>query len=64
MNLRRLPAALLWMLVPTRIEDAAKRDAVKNFLNWMLTDGQQFCEPLSYAKLPPNLSLRRPRPSS
>jgi phosphate transport system substrate-binding protein len=25
---------------------------VKDFLKWMMTDGQQFCEPLAYAKLP------------
>ena len=30
----------------------AKRDAMKGFLKWALTDGQSYAENLSYAKLP------------
>ena len=30
----------------------AKRDAIKGFVSWMLTDGQNDTEALSYAKLP------------
>jgi phosphate transport system substrate-binding protein len=45
-------ASFTWLLIPSKIEDAAKRDVVKDFLKWMMTDGQQFCEALSYAKLP------------
>jgi phosphate transport system substrate-binding protein len=41
-----------WLLVPAKINDAPKRDAIKNFLKWMLTDGQGYNEQLSYAKLP------------
>ena len=29
-----------------------RRTAIKDFLAWMMTSGQQFCEPLAYAKLP------------
>jgi phosphate transport system substrate-binding protein len=45
-------SSFTWLLIPTRIPDAAKRDALKGFLKWMLTDGQKFAEPLAYAKLP------------
>jgi phosphate transport system substrate-binding protein len=45
-------SSFTWLLIPTQIPDAAKRDALKAFLKWMLTDGQKFAEPLAYAKLP------------
>ena len=41
-----------WLLIPQTIKDGAKRDAIKTFLKWMLTDGQGYNEALSYAKLP------------
>jgi ABC-type phosphate transport system substrate-binding protein len=40
------------LLVPTTIPDANKRQVIKNFLNWMLGDGQKDTEALSYARLP------------
>jgi phosphate transport system substrate-binding protein len=45
-------SSFTWLLIPARITDAAKRDAIKGFLNWMLADGQNYAENLSYAKLP------------
>ncbi|MGH9746494.1 MAG: phosphate ABC transporter substrate-binding protein PstS [Candidatus Acidiferrales bacterium] len=45
-------SSFTWLLVPAQISDAAKRDAIKGFLKWMLTDGQGYNEGLSYAKLP------------
>jgi phosphate transport system substrate-binding protein len=45
-------ASFTWLLVPAKIQDATKRDAIKAFLKWMLTDGQGYAEQLSYAKLP------------
>jgi len=45
-------ASFTWLLIPEKIQDASKRDAIKNFLKWMLTDGQGQTEALSYAKLP------------
>jgi phosphate transport system substrate-binding protein len=45
-------ASFTWLLIPAQIQDAGKRDAIKAFLNWMLTDGQNDCEPLAYSKLP------------
>ncbi len=45
-------SSFTWLLIPAQIQDAGKRDAIKGFLNWMMGDGQQFCEGLAYAKLP------------
>ena len=45
-------SSFTWLLIPAKIDDAAKRDAIKGFLNWMMTDGQGYCEGLAYAKLP------------
>ncbi len=45
-------SSFTWLLIPAQIQDAAKKAAIKDFLGWMLTAGQQFCEPLAYAKLP------------
>jgi phosphate transport system substrate-binding protein len=41
-----------WLLIPSRIPDAAKKKALTDFLQWMLSDGQNMVEALSYAKLP------------
>ncbi|HEY6464806.1 MAG TPA: phosphate ABC transporter substrate-binding protein PstS [Candidatus Acidoferrales bacterium] len=45
-------SSFTWLLIPAKFDDAAKRDAVKGFLSWMLTGGQGMNESLSYAKLP------------
>ncbi len=45
-------ASFTWLLIPSKFSDATKRDIVKDFLKWALTDGQQYAEALSYAKLP------------
>jgi phosphate transport system substrate-binding protein len=45
-------ASFTWLLIPAKFTDTAKRDVVKDFLKWMMTDGQSSCEALSYAKLP------------
>ncbi len=41
-----------WMLIPSQIPDATKRNDIKGFLQWMLTTGQKDAEGLSYAPLP------------
>jgi phosphate transport system substrate-binding protein len=46
-------SSFTWLLIPSRIQDATKRQIIKNFLQWMMTSGQQYCEALAYAKLPP-----------
>ena len=45
-------ASFTWLLIPAKIEDAAKRDAIRGFLKWMMTEGQGSVEALSYARLP------------
>ena len=41
-----------WLLIPEKFSDAGKRDAMKGFVKWMLADGQNYAEALSYARLP------------
>ena len=45
-------ASFTWLLVPTRIKDAEKGRAMKEFLAWMLADGQKLAPGLQYAPLP------------
>jgi phosphate transport system substrate-binding protein len=45
-------ASFTWLLIPAKIQDTAKRDAIKGFLKWMLADGQNSVEALTYARLP------------
>ncbi|MGA9056137.1 MAG: phosphate ABC transporter substrate-binding protein PstS [Terriglobia bacterium] len=45
-------ASFTYLLIPTKIEDANKKDIIKGFLTWMLNDGQKAVEALSYARLP------------
>jgi len=45
-------SSFTWLLIPSKFADAAKRDVVKDFLKWALTDGQKYAEGLSYAALP------------
>lgn len=45
-------SSFTWLLIPSKISDAGKREALKGFVKWMLADGQNYTEALSYAKLP------------
>jgi phosphate transport system substrate-binding protein len=45
-------SSFTWLLIPAKFSDTGKRDAMKGFLKWALTDGQSYAENLSYAKLP------------
>ena len=45
-------SSFTWLLIPSKFSDVNKRDAIKGFLKWMLSDGQNEVEKLSYAKLP------------
>src|SRR5271155_2589904 len=45
-------SSFTWLLIPQKFQDATKREAVKKFLYWMIADGQNDVEALSYAKLP------------
>ena len=41
-----------WLLIPAKVQNAAKRKVLVDFLKWMLADGQKMTEALAYAKLP------------
>lgn len=45
-------ASFTWLLIPSKIADAQKKKVITDFLRWMMTDGQKFCEALAYATLP------------
>ena len=45
-------ASFTWFVVPTRIADDAKRDAIAGFLKWMLGPGQRQAAALGYLALP------------
>ncbi len=45
-------SSFTWLLVPANVQDASKKVILKEFLHWMLTDGQKYAEPLAYARLP------------
>ncbi len=45
-------SSFTWLLIPRKIEDAAKRKEITAFLKWMLGPGQKMTEALSYAPLP------------
>jgi phosphate transport system substrate-binding protein len=51
-------ASFTYLLIPTKIEDANKKEIIKNFLLWMLNDGQEAVEALSYARLPKEVVAR------
>ncbi|GAB1542477.1 phosphate ABC transporter substrate-binding protein PstS [Scytonema sp. NUACC21] len=43
---------LTWLLVYRNYPDTNKGTAVKNFVNWALTDGQQINDDLNYTRIP------------
>jgi len=45
-------ASFTWLLIPEKIQDAGKKKIITDFLTWMLNDGQNLTEALTYAKLP------------
>src|SRR5437868_5118474 len=47
-----------WLLIPTKMSDANKGKMIKDFLSWMIDDGEQIVESLNYAPLPPELQGR------
>ncbi|HLZ93539.1 MAG TPA: phosphate ABC transporter substrate-binding protein PstS [Candidatus Acidoferrum sp.] len=51
-------ASFTWLLIPEKFSDGAKRDAIKGFLKWMMTSGQEYAPSLSYAKLPKEVIVK------
>ena len=45
-------SSFTWLLIPSKIPDEAKKKVIKDFMQWMLADGQDMVEALSYARLP------------
>jgi phosphate transport system substrate-binding protein len=45
-------SSFTWLLIPAQIQDSSKREAIKGFLAWMLAEGQNYNEGLTYARLP------------
>lgn len=48
--------SLSWLLLHGQYADAAKRDALKDFVNWALADGQTLSEAEGYIPLPENVA--------
>jgi phosphate transport system substrate-binding protein len=47
-----------WLLVPKKMSDANKAKVLKDFLSWMIEDGEKMVESLDYAPLPQDLQGR------
>ena len=47
-----------WLLLYPEYDDENKLEALRGFLNWSLTEGQQFSEELGYIPLPENVVER------
>ena len=45
-------ASFTWLLIPVRAKDASKGKVIKEFIGWMLSEGQSMTSSLSYAPLP------------
>ncbi len=47
-----------WLLLYREYDDPMRRDELKRFARWCLTDGQQYSEPLGYIRLARSLGER------
>ena len=45
-------SSFTWLLIPEKISDPTKNKAIKDFVKWMLADGQTMTSALAYAPLP------------
>jgi phosphate transport system substrate-binding protein len=45
-------ASFTWLLVPKRVESAKKREAMRQFLGWVLSNGQSYAATTGFAPLP------------
>ena len=51
-------SSFTWLLIPAQSKDPAKGKILADFLNWMVTDGQNMTSELSYAPLPENVAAK------
>ena len=49
-------ASFTWLLIPVQQKDANKGKVIKDFLGWMIDQGQQMTTQLTYAPLPKNVA--------
>ena len=49
---------LTWMMVYRQYPNAAKANAVKKWINWVLTDGQKLNDEMNYTAIPPAVANR------
>ncbi len=47
-----------WLLFPQKMQDPAKAALLRNFLQWMLTEGQAMASSLDYAPIPAELTRK------
>lgn len=45
-------SSFTWLLIPDKIDNAAKKKSITEFLQWMMTTGQGLAQGMSYAPLP------------
>jgi phosphate transport system substrate-binding protein len=51
-------SSFTWILVPQKIDDPVKRTAIRDFLIWVLTDGQKYAQAKNYSPLPGDVAQR------
>ena len=51
-------ATFTWLLIPKKSSDATKGKTLKDFLAWMIDDGEKMVSSLDYAPLPQDLQAR------
>jgi len=51
-------SSFTWLLIPAQSKDPAKGKILANFLNWMVTGGQEMTSALAYAPLPENVAAK------
>jgi len=54
-------ASFTWLLIPEKITDPTKKKAIKEFLAWMLIEGQKMSAVLGYAPLPATMIANEQR---
>ncbi|MDE1156079.1 MAG: phosphate ABC transporter substrate-binding protein PstS [Acidobacteriaceae bacterium] len=51
-------SSFTWLLIPLQSADPKKGEVLKDFLKWMLANGEQQAPALTYAPLPKNVALK------
>ena len=51
-------ASFTWLLIPAEWQDQGKKQAILDFLNWMLNSGEGMVKELSYAPLPSEVASK------